>query len=127
MIAAAEAAYIIRSRESRMDFNEVTLELGADMYEPFKEGVPGPVRVVTAFAVRLLGRVLPLGYLEGHLPASDMKVARATPIAGADPPTWAVRLEPATEAARHPVFHLHREHPVTGERPAASSSPAPPR
>jgi hypothetical protein len=121
MIAVAELAYIIRHCHSRMNFDEVTLELDAERYEPFKEGVPGPVRVVLPLAVNLFGRELPVGHLVGELPASDVKVARVTAVEGADPPAWLVRVEPATEAARHPLFRLQREHPEAAAAPEAAA------
>lgn len=121
MIAVAELAYIIRHGQSRMTFDEVTLELDAERYEPFTEGVPGPVRVVLPLAVNLFGRELPVGHLVGEMAASDVKVAHVTAVEGADPPTWLVRLEPATEVARHPLFRFEREHPPAAAAPEGAA------
>jgi hypothetical protein len=55
-----------------MNFDEVTLELDAERYEPFKDGVPGRLRVVLPLAVNLLGSELPSGHLVGELPPSDV-------------------------------------------------------
>lgn len=116
MIAVAELAYIIRHGQSRMNFDEVTLELDPERYEPFKKGVPGPLRIVLPLAVNLFGRELPIGDLVGELAASDVKVAHVTALEGADRPVSLVRLEPATEEARHPVFRFEREHPEATRR-----------
>ena len=110
----AEAAYIIRNGKSRMNFDQVTLELDEEKYEPFKAGVPGPLRVELPLEVRLFGTEVSLGHLVCELPPSDVRVAAATPIKGADPPIWVVRLEPATKEAGHPVFHFQREPPEPG-------------
>jgi hypothetical protein len=108
----AETAYIVKNRKSSMNFDQVTLELPGEKYEPFKSGMPGPLRIGHTLAVSLLGATLPLGYLVGDLPASDIKVT-ATAVEDSDPPTWLVRLEPTTEEARHPVFRLLHEPPAT--------------
>lgn len=116
MRAIAEVGYILRNRRSSMNFDQVTLELDAEKYEPFKGGVPGPLRMVLPVRVNLFGQEMQLGYLHGEIAASDIKVARATPIEGADSPAWLVRLEPASEDARRPVFRFQRDEP---EPPAA--------
>ena len=109
MRAIAEVAYIVRNGKSSMTFDQVTLELDAEKYEPFREGVPGPLRLGLPLIIDLFGTVIPLGHLIGELPAGDVKVAAAMPVPGADPPAWSVRLEPATEQARRPTFRFQRE------------------
>lgn len=116
MRAVAEVAYIIRNGKSSMNFDQVTLELDAERYEPFKEGVPGPLRFGLPLAIELFGTVMPLGHLVGELPPNEIKVAAVTLVPGTDPPVWSVRLEPASEPARKPTFRFQREPP----EPAAS-------
>jgi hypothetical protein len=111
MVGIAELAYIIRHGQSRMNFDEVTLELPAEKYKPFTEGVPGALRMVLPLRVNLFGHELPVGHLVGELAPSEIKMARVMAVPNADPPTWLVRLEPATEEARHPIFRFEREHP----------------
>jgi hypothetical protein len=52
-------------------------------------------------SVVIFGTEIPLGRLIGGLPPSEVKIAHAERIAGASPPRWLVRLEPATEQARN--------------------------
>jgi hypothetical protein len=111
MRVIAETGYILRNRRSSMTFDQMTLELDSEKYEPFKAGVPGPLRAVLPFRVNLFGEEILLGYLDGELAASDVKVESATPIEGSEPPAWLVRLEPANERARHPVFRFQRDDP----------------
>jgi hypothetical protein len=110
MRAIAEIAYIVRHRHSNMTFDQVTLELDAEKYEPFKSGVPGPLRMTLPFRASLFGDELLLGYLVGELPASELSV-HAKPIQGSSPPRWLVRIEPASERARRPVFRFEHDNP----------------
>lgn len=105
----AEVAYIIRNRKSEMTFDAVTFELDEAKYESLVGGLHGALRFELPFAVRLFGTEMLLGELVGELLASDVRVVDQGPVQGAEPPTWLVRLEPATEAARHPIFRFERE------------------
>jgi hypothetical protein len=111
MVAVAELGYIIRNGKSRMTFDQITLELDDEKYEPFKAGVPGPLRMGMPLAANLFGREIALGHLVGELSPNDVKVARVTPVENADPAAWSVRLEPATDEGRNPIFRLQPEPP----------------
>jgi hypothetical protein len=64
MKVVAELAYIIREGKSSMSFEQITLELDAERYEPFQQGVPGPLRLDLPLAGGLFGKTLHLGPLE---------------------------------------------------------------
>jgi hypothetical protein len=108
MIAVGEAAYIVREGKSGTTFDQVTLELPEEQYKPFEGGVPGPLRVEMPIGVAIFGTEIPLGRLVGELPPDEVKIAHVEQIAGASPPMWLVRLEPATEQARSRVMRFER-------------------
>lgn len=107
MNAIAETAYIIRNGQSKMSFGHIALKLDSERAEPFKQGVPGVLGFSTALDVNLFGSVVRLGHLVGEIPASDVKVSM-TPVEGADPSAWLVRLEPATDEARNRIARFQR-------------------
>jgi hypothetical protein len=111
MRSIAEAAYIVRERKSGTTFDQVTLELPAEQYKSFERGVPGPLRVEMPLSFALFGTPISLGRLVSELPARDLKIAHAARVPGARPPKWSVRIEPATEGARHRVMRLEPDHP----------------
>ncbi|MGD0165900.1 MAG: hypothetical protein ABSC51_01225 [Gaiellaceae bacterium] len=105
----AEAAQIIRSGESRMAFSSSEIAVDPEQRAALGEG-DFQLRMGMEFALALspLGEVWPLGYLSGEVNA---KVVEETPLQEDGRELVAIRLEPASEEARHPIFRLSREKP----------------
>lgn len=111
MWAISQVSYVLRNGHSNMNVEQVTLEFDQASYEAFQSRPLGPMRLGLPLRLNLFDEELSLGYLVGEV--SDIRIASATPIAGAEPQAWSVRLEPASEEARRPVFRLQRDHPAS--------------
>jgi hypothetical protein len=100
----AEAAYIIRSRKSRMNFAHVVMDVEPEKYKAFAADPSAPLRLELVWGIDLFGRKLPLGKLCGDLTGVDATEVERIETDGKE--VVRVRLEPRTDAARAPLFEL---------------------
>jgi hypothetical protein len=100
--AVHDVAKIVRTGESPMNFEQVSLSLPPDKIpEPRPEGHQLVVEVTTGVVLR--GSEILVGKLRGELTDVNVEIGETDELGNTD-----VRIKPATDEARHPVFRLRR-------------------
>lgn len=99
----AEAAYVIRTGQSRMTFTEVVADISPEQYEQWSKEPGAEVGLSLGFQLNLFGVLHDLGYLSG---STRGRIASGEPIP--DDPEGRIKtsIVPADEDAAHPVFKL---------------------
>src|SRR6185503_17976684 len=94
----AELAYIIRTGQSRMRVEQVTLELERKILEELREHTGSPLGLGQNFEAQVFGAKV-AWQLAGTI--EDWRIVEESP---ASDDRITVRIEPASEAARNPIF-----------------------
>jgi hypothetical protein len=115
----AELAWIIRNKRSKMNFDQITLDIGDDPAGLLLGDDHGPIFTSVGFQADICGQFLTIGYLSGEISSWSW-----TPLEHDDHGRPSViRIEPTDEESRHSVFRLTREQPTPGHAPEVPSLP----
>jgi hypothetical protein len=101
-----DAAQVIESRSSSVNFDHVELLMPVEKYEEFSEP-PHRVAVGYTLGIEVFGREVWIGELRGEVPDVELDAKRVTE-GGQERVQVFVR--PTTEDGRHPVFALYPAH-----------------